>query len=52
MSEISITRFIYDKIHYSNEPVIYEILDLIFDSNKSKSDGYLVSKFKEKLHFS
>lgn len=51
MSEISITHFIYDKIHYSNEPVIYEILDLIFDNNKSKSGGYLVSKFKEKLHF-
>jgi hypothetical protein len=45
MKEISITKFVYDKIHYSNESIIYEILDLIFDNNKSKSNGYLINEF-------
>ncbi len=51
MKKISITRFIYDKIHYSNEAVIYDILNLIYNNNKSKSDGYIVNEFKGKIKF-
>ena len=51
MKEISITKFVYDKIHYSNESIIYEILDLIFDNNKSKSNGYLINEYKGELNF-
>ena len=51
MKKISITRFIYDKIHYSNEAVIYDILNLIYDNNKSKSDGYIENEFNGKIKF-